>query len=64
MLVPQLNPYTPGDPAIKVSLGLRHYAVMIGSDAKMTVGNDGKGDLDAPVIWPFYGASYEKSKDT
>ncbi|CAE6447076.1 unnamed protein product [Rhizoctonia solani] len=58
-----LTPYEPGPPAIKLSLGLKHRATIMGAEQTMTVGDDGKDDLDAPYMWPFLGADFERDQD-
>ncbi|CAE6530100.1 unnamed protein product [Rhizoctonia solani] len=58
-----LTEYEPSPPAIKVSLGFRHRVMIMGPEQTMSVGDDGKDDLDAPSMWPFLGADYEKDRD-
>ncbi|CAE6493754.1 unnamed protein product [Rhizoctonia solani] len=58
-----LTLYEPGPPAIKLTLGLRHYATIMGPEQTITVGDDGKDDLDAPSMWPYVGADFEKDQD-
>ncbi|KAG9117701.1 hypothetical protein FRC07_007338 [Ceratobasidium sp. 392] len=60
---PQLIRYQPGSPAIKVSLGMKRYVAQSGPDHAVAVGEDGKEDLDAAGVWPFWGANYEQDKD-
>ncbi|CAE6486334.1 unnamed protein product [Rhizoctonia solani] len=55
--------YEPGPPAIKLSLGMRHRATIMGAEQTMTVGDDGKDDLDAPSMWPYVGADFERDRD-
>ncbi|KAF8601958.1 FAD/NAD(P)-binding domain-containing protein [Ceratobasidium sp. AG-I] len=59
---PILEDYIPTDPAIKVSLGRKRYVSLSGADAVLQVGDDGKDDLAAPSIWPYYGADFEKEE--
>lgn len=58
-----LTSYEPGPPAIKITLGLRHRATIMGPEQTLTVGDDGKDDLDAPGMWPYVGADFEKDQD-
>ncbi|CAE6431367.1 unnamed protein product [Rhizoctonia solani] len=58
-----LTSYEPGPPAIKITLGLRHRATVMGPEQTLTVGDDGKDDLDAPGMWPYVGADFEKDQD-
>ncbi|KAG8718639.1 hypothetical protein FRC11_003521, partial [Ceratobasidium sp. 423] len=58
-----LTSYEPGPPAIKLTLGLRHYATIMGPEQTITVGDDGKDDLDAALMWPYVGADFEKDQD-
>ncbi|CAE6461117.1 unnamed protein product [Rhizoctonia solani] len=55
--------YEPGPPAIKLSLGMRHRATIMGAEQTMTVGDDGKDDLDAPSMWPYVGANFQRDRD-
>lgn len=41
--------YTPGPPAIKLTLGLRDYATS--TDGTVTTGDDGAADLQARLMW-------------
>ncbi|TFK22539.1 FAD/NAD(P)-binding domain-containing protein [Coprinopsis marcescibilis] len=59
--VEELEKYTPGPPAIKVSLGLTHSVYQLGSH--LGTKDDGKPDLDAALIWPYYGIKVEKDED-
>ncbi|CCO35158.1 Apoptosis-inducing factor 2 [Rhizoctonia solani AG-1 IB] len=58
-----LTSYEPGPPAIKITLGLRHYATIMGPEQTLTVGDDGKDDLDAVGMWPYVGANFERDRD-
>ncbi|KAF8641752.1 hypothetical protein AX16_009829 [Volvariella volvacea WC 439] len=59
--VEELEEYSPGPPGIKVSLGLTKAVYQING----TVGvlTDGKPDLQAALIWPFFGIKVEKDDD-
>ncbi|KAF8749074.1 Pyridine nucleotide-disulfide oxidoreductase [Rhizoctonia solani] len=52
-----------GPPAIKITLGMRHYAMVMGPEQTLTVGDDGKDDLDAVGMWSYVGAEYERDKE-
>ncbi|ELU40216.1 pyridine nucleotide-disulfide oxidoreductase domain-containing protein [Rhizoctonia solani AG-1 IA] len=58
-----LTSYEPGPPAIKITLGMRHYAMVMGPEQTLTVGDDGKDDLDAVGMWSYVGAEYERDKE-
>ncbi|KAF8716648.1 Pyridine nucleotide-disulfide oxidoreductase, partial [Rhizoctonia solani] len=58
-----LTSYEPGPPAIKITLGMRHYATVMGPEQTLTVGDDGKDDLDAVGMWSYVGAEYERDKE-
>ncbi|CAE6441307.1 unnamed protein product [Rhizoctonia solani] len=58
-----LTAYEPGPPAIKITLGLRHYATIMGPEEILTVGDDGKDDLDAVGMWPYVGAEFERDRE-
>ncbi|KAG8739616.1 hypothetical protein FRC10_005387 [Ceratobasidium sp. 414] len=60
---PRLEGYTPGNPGIKVSLGMRRYIIQSRPEQDVKIGEDGKDDLDAGGVWPFWGADYERDKD-
>ncbi|KAG8683983.1 hypothetical protein FRC08_013964 [Ceratobasidium sp. 394] len=59
----QLESYTPDSPAIKVSLGMKRYIIQSGPEHGIRVGDDGKDDLEAASVWPFWNADYERDKD-
>lgn len=46
---PELETYTPGAPAIKLTLGLKEYATHAGG--QLTEGSDGAEDLGARLMW-------------
>jgi NADH dehydrogenase FAD-containing subunit len=48
-----LEPYTPGPPAIKVTLGITRHVIASGDS--VTVGEDGVEDLQARLMWPVFG---------
>ncbi|TXT15699.1 hypothetical protein VHUM_00202 [Vanrija humicola] len=50
----ELEDYAPGVPAIKVTLGLRHW--VIANAEGVTTGEDGVDDLLARRMWPLFGA--------
>ncbi|PBK68507.1 FAD/NAD(P)-binding domain-containing protein [Armillaria solidipes] len=52
-----LELYTPGLPAIKVSLGLTRGVYQV--DGVIGVNNDGVEDLQAPAVWAYYGIQVE-----
>ncbi|KAK0492526.1 hypothetical protein EDD18DRAFT_1410347 [Armillaria luteobubalina] len=52
-----LELYTPGPPAIKVSLGLTKGVYQV--DGVIGVNNDGVEDLQAPAVWAYYGIQVE-----
>ncbi|PBK88257.1 FAD/NAD(P)-binding domain-containing protein [Armillaria gallica] len=52
-----LELYTPGPPAIKVSLGLTRDVYQL--DGVIAVNNDGVEDLQAPAVWAYYGIQVE-----
>lgn len=51
----ELEKYTPGPPAIKVTLGLKHYAMASGDE--VTTSEDGVEDLHARLTWPMLNAA-------
>ncbi|KAH6905159.1 hypothetical protein BKA70DRAFT_1293604 [Coprinopsis sp. MPI-PUGE-AT-0042] len=57
----ELEEYAPGAPAIKVSLGLTHSVYQVGPE--VSTKDDGVPDLQAPLIWPFFGIKVEKDED-
>ncbi|KAH9475074.1 Fe-regulated protein 8 [Psilocybe cubensis] len=56
-----LEDYTPGPPAIKVSLGLTRAVYQVGPS--IGTKDDGVPDLQAALIWPFFGIKVEKEED-
>ncbi|KAF5319705.1 hypothetical protein D9619_008513 [Psilocybe cf. subviscida] len=56
-----LEEYTPGPPAIKVSLGLERAVYQVGPN--IGVKTDGVPDLQAAAIWPYFGIKVEKDED-
>ncbi|KAF8881689.1 hypothetical protein CPB84DRAFT_1838278 [Gymnopilus junonius] len=58
-----LEHYSPGPPAIKVSLGLKREVRQTGTDATVDVSEDGVADHRAAAMWPFFGINVEKDED-
>ncbi|PPQ85979.1 hypothetical protein CVT25_001678 [Psilocybe cyanescens] len=56
-----LEEYAPGLPAIKVSLGLTRAVYQVGPNIGLKT--DGVPDLQAALIWPFFGQKVEKDED-
>lgn len=50
----ELETYAPGAPAIKVTLGLKHYVIANADGVKP--GDDGVEDLQARLMWPTFNA--------
>lgn len=55
---PALEHYEPDSPAIKLTLGLKDYAVQT-TEGAIKRGTDGKADLGVDIQWTFLGNTTE-----